>query len=160
MAVADPDVLETYADAIMAAVEAEWTVQGLTLPDKRYVTTGLIAADCEQLVVTLAAAFAGRPTQEAPATEWTTDKVRTATFQVELWRCVTAGSAATTGSLDAEGRVRLTEGWLLHRGLVEAVLRNEIVGCRDGSVGRLETVGPEGAYAGLRVTVDVLVGLT
>lgn len=159
MTVADPDLLETIAEQIMAAVEAEWAAQTLTLPDRRYLTTGVVAADCEQLVVSLIAAFAGRPAAEEPQTEWTFDKIRTATYAVELWRCVVAGSAATIGSLDAEGRARLRDGWLLHRGLVEAVLAGGIVGCRDGSVGRLETIGPEGAFAGLRVTVDVLVGL-
>ena len=72
---------------ILCAVQDGYSVEGITLPERQYLTLGTPANDCEQLVVSWQQSYLGVPGDEASAPQ-NCDAPRSAVFVVQLSRAM------------------------------------------------------------------------
>lgn len=125
-------------------------------PERRYVSHGAPAADCEML------ATYALPARVLPAAGPGCATIPVASFAVVLYRCVTAVADSPepgpppTSTLDAEARSLAVDGWALLRGFLAARRGGEF-SADSGSVtvGPLQPLPPGGGIAGWQLNVEV-----
>lgn len=146
------------AHAILHAVGAAFTADGVPLPARQYVTTGEVAWDCEQLVVEVSRLGAGSSSFNDLLGPMKCGAILWMLATVHLVRCVpvpdNSGNAPNAAALDDAGNRALIDAWVLVHGLM-AEMRDLIGPCDDWSVGPAVAVGPYGGYTGWKVDVRV-----
>ncbi len=81
----DAKSIVTLGQGLLDAVVSYYGSETITLPERRYLTLGTPANDCEQVVVSWQQAYLGLPGDEA-STPQQCDQVKTAVFSVQLCR--------------------------------------------------------------------------
>lgn len=152
------DFLYTVANQALEAVVDRFATEGITLPDRQYVTGGLVALDCEQVVVEVVRVYTGTPGAEL------SDPVscavpRSAEMRIWIVRCVPIfkdnGDPPTQSELDASGEELLTDGWVLVWGLLQEYRDGNFLSqCDKLVIGNLAAVGPEGGFGGWALTIQ------
>lgn len=84
---ADPSgpVISQYMDYALDQVKAEYSSQGVTLPNRQYWIVGTEAFDCEQAVLAVQSSALGTPGVPLQITQC--DGPRTLTFTLQIIRC-------------------------------------------------------------------------
>lgn len=161
MAPTPDDRLADLADAMLAAVVARYTMNGLTLPPRQYTHVGEVAYDCEEVVATLESIYPGLPGEEAiTAPPRGGAFVATARMALVLVRCVPAvsdrGKAPTAAQLNAAGQAALIDAREVLKALTGAASAGDFTPyCTSVSYFGTEFVGPQGAFLGSVTRFDV-----
>lgn len=130
-------------ELILEAVEEAFAAASVTLPDRRYVHSGAIAHDCEQVVVSCQ----GLEREAAIGP-------RASIFDIEIVRCVPAVSEIglpTAAALQESAQELLTDARLLFSIVGAESLRE----CRTPTVRDFVPIGPEGGFGGWRMRLVV-----
>lgn len=117
MAASEDDLsLYTTATTILAGVVEGYGARGIDLPDRRYVTLGTPANDCEQVVVAWQQVYLGTPGDEASEPQ-RCDAPRSAVFTVQLCRTMPvvndAGNAPSAAAIQAASKTLMTDARVL-----------------------------------------------
>lgn len=145
---------------VLTAVTTHYGEAGVDLPERRYVSPGLPAWDCEQLTV-----FAERtdpnagdvtaaiPNPMLPAAGYS---LRTATVSIELARCVPTltddGAFPDEVDIDASSQILYADHSLLMQAVIAGVRSNELPRLHTVALGGWEVIGPEGGFVAGRLT--------
>lgn len=130
-------------------------------PDRRYVSHGQPAVDCELLTVHAAGVRSVALEQPAdlpvPAGQ---PRVRVVTAVVTIWRAVCSAMDPTAEQLNVDGRRLAVDGWALFAGLLQRTAVGDIwTGTsplpKAGNVLLAEAPDVAGGYGGWTVTVDL-----
>lgn len=150
-------VLSDLASAILAAVEEEFATENVGLPDRRYIHSGLVALDCEQLVVAFERFHPGLPGLEDGGNvlcSWT----RTPVFSVWLIRCVPvqtdSGRAPSVADLESAAAAGMQDATIVLDGVLAGWKNGDFGDCQSLRIDPLETVGPEGGLGGVVVRIS------
>ena len=164
------DKVSELADALLAAVIAEFELAEVELPARRFVTTGTVFYDTEQLSVTLArmhgvdteggGAPAGQSSDALRCLVWTA-----AEFEVMLLRCAPTFETFVTGTIAVpsvdvvrdHGRRIARDAAIMQRGIVRAYRADAFGMGPTAALTGWEAVG-EADFAGgaLRVTLGLV----
>lgn len=158
---------ETGTD-VLAAIVAAYEAADVALPERRYVTSGDVAIDCEQVVVSVNRIFPGIPGAEITSADLSQCRgPRVQVMQCYVVRCVPTPEADSGESyqppspaeLDASAAELLADAGLLSDGLIRHLLENQTEwgDRRAWRVGDLNSYGPEGGFGGWRVLVEVAI---
>lgn len=160
-----PDRIIGLARAALTAVENHF---GAALPERRYVSDGLIAFDCEQLAVQVERTFgqggniAGE--QIEPLSASAGFAMRAATLAIWLLHCAPVvgddGSPPSVTDIEASAEAVLVGAQRLLNALVAAQRAGELAGCHGLAFETWQGVGPDGGLVGgvLRVRVALVSG--
>lgn len=157
-----PDIDRIYvmADAALAAIVDHWPAEAELLPEKQYVSAGMVIWDaCEQFAVEVegtAGAEADIATQtliqNSAQAGWAMRYVRLAIWII---RCVhdlsVTGEVArvpTGEEIDADAQKILGDAQATLNALVAAVRANELGSCSGLLFDAWDAQGPEGGYGG------------
>lgn len=158
--------LYALASSVLAAIESHYSLIGVELPARRYVSDGEPAWDCEQVTVELRRTYpmSGDVRQEVPALA-TVEFVRAAEIAVQIVRCAptveeTIEGVATLPSPDAIEESALTK--LSDAELVPAALRagyrdGTLPGCGGVSFVSWRSIGPDGGLTGGETTMRLAI---
>ncbi len=146
-------------DLLNAAVAALDAHSSLGAPERRYVSVGDPALDCDQVTVAAAARVAAAPVTGRGTDTYTQQsrpRVIAADFRVLVVRCgypsvAADGSAPPDTEIEAASAALYEDGWALFIGLSDGARSGTITlsGAAAGwEVASLEPVGAEGAVAG------------
>jgi hypothetical protein len=107
----------TLMDKILARVIAGFNEHGVELPERRYWTLGLPAADCEQLVVSFNQCYIGPPGDEASEPQ-RCDAPRTAQIDIQILRCIpgptgTRGKVPDAATIQKASEKQVIDAWVL-----------------------------------------------
>jgi len=156
-----PPILYDVCHDVLSVIESHFTAQGVTLPERRYVHTGQIVWECEEVVVGMIGAFSGGPGQEN-TNRLNCGSVRTLEIGALILRCASVSDGPnvktppTPTVLDQEARQRMIDGWLMVEAVVLGHGNDQILGrCSNISLGRCLAVGPEGGFAGMLLTIQI-----
>lgn len=153
-------------DVLNAAVAVLDANSALRAPDRRYVSVGDPALDCDQITV----AASARPALVASsgagldaARHHRRARVLVAEFRIHVVRCGYPtldqhGNPPRDADLEAAAAAIYAEGWALFVGLNDAA-RAGTIGewCGEWSVDALDPIGAEGAVAGWVVSASASV---
>lgn len=145
------DLMQRVLDSIVIKFEQE----EIELPERRYLSVGEVAHDCEQLTISFIQMYLGPPGQQAEAPSQCHDP-RTAVIQVELTRTMPPNESRSSGpspnAMNERTHDRTTDAWLLMDASLEA-FQNEFTGVlTDVSV-----TNPQGGYQS--VVLNLVVGI-
>lgn len=129
-------------ELILSELEGLFTDESVELPTHRYVHSGAIAHDCEQVVVS------------CQGLERDGIGPRLAVFDAEIVRCVPAISEAgnpTPSALEQSAEALLADARLLFRLRSSEALN----ACRSYDVREMAPIGPEGGFGGWRMRLAV-----
>lgn len=149
--------LYTLARALLDRVVAEFSLAGVPLPARQYVSNGAVAFDCEQLVVQVGDVRHGLP--EGPE-ERRLKLPRMMSTDLSVWliRCVPVqdnnGRPPNAAAIEASATEILLDRRLCWLATMSKDWQDE---CQDASGGTNSGIGPEGGYGGsvTRVTVQL-----
>lgn len=152
--------LYTLAGDLLAAVEGYFAAEApaVDLPDRRYVTTGSPAFDCEQVTVTIPQLFTGLPGSAyvGPLVPGVTSAVE---LQVSVIRCVPTmddgGNPPDTTDLETSAQELLIDADLLRAAMFEAKKDGVFDTCNDVVIAETIAYGPEGGFGGWTQIVRV-----
>lgn len=151
------DLADGLLDAVVSAY-ADASVE--TLPGRRYVHAGLVAFDCEQLVVTVGPAFRGQPAAPSPIENRPGD-LWAIQLGVLLLRCVPTltdqGTPPSADELNAAGRELSIDARILTIGLTPKLKESPFDVCTLVATGNLDAQGPEGGFGGWLLPIQVTV---
>lgn len=155
--------LFTLAAAVLSAVETHYAAAGVELPDRRYVSDGLPAWDCEQVTVRVTRTFG---TQGSVLAE--TNAVlgglfhRTAELEVEVVRCaptVTDEGAEvawpTANAIEQSAEAILDDAERVPLAIKQAFDAGNLGSCSGVSLMGWAGKGPDGTYVGGTLTLRV-----
>ncbi len=113
----DARSIVTMMDKILERVQTGFAEAGVELPERRYWTLGLPAADCEQLVVSFNQAYIGPPGDEASEPQ-RCDAPRTAQIDIQVLRCIptptgSRGRAPTASAIQGASEAQAIDAWVL-----------------------------------------------
>lgn len=162
---ADPALLFDLAADVLAAVETYYVAQAVPLPERRYVSDGLVAFDCELLAVQVERVFGheGNVAQEGiqALTAHVGFQLAGASVAVWLIRCAPMmserGTPPTPAQIEASAQAVLGDPIRLRTALVAAQRAGQITGCNSLAFEAWEGHGPEGGMVGglLRVRAGI-----
>lgn len=153
------------ADAL-TAVAAYYAAEGKFLPEKRFVSPGPPAHDCEMCAVYITDTgpidgdvTTSLPEQITPSAPW---GLRAATLVVEIVRCVSVPEETGGGirlpsaaQLEADSLAVYSDAALTVNGLMAGVKDETLPRLHTVAPDRWELVGPEGGFVASRQTVLV-----
>lgn len=146
------------ANGLFDSVVAHYADEMADLPERRYISDGLIARDCEQFVVQIARTYSGTPT--ALATGATSGlATRTAVLRAEIARC--SPVTGDSGSPPSPEAIMQSADLIHsdHDDLIDAARKfAKDSGCDPIAVGDATPFGPEGGIAGWAVEVRAQIG--
>lgn len=163
-----PHVYDIASDLLTSVVD-RLTAAGITVPDRQYAHAGLVAWDCESVVVTvreLIHAFpGGSGALNAPGGSTqllVCSPPRHVHMEAWIIRCVPVpsdnGDPPSAAALDASAEIVLADVWSLAYVLWAGYQAEEWGGrCASVMLGAVEVVGPEGGYVGVKADVFLLV---
>lgn len=154
-----PDRWWTVAEQVRTAIVSGYDTAGVELPDRRVITFGPPAADCEMLAVQLERVYGigGDPTvavleSKAPAAGFA---MRGATFAVWLLRCIPDVDLAldqlvlpSVTDEEAAAAVIFTDAQLLSNVLAAAVKAGGLPGCASVAIEDWQNIEPQGGLGG------------
>ena len=142
-----------FMEKVLQTVVDEFAAAGVALPDRRYITFGLPAADCAQVTVALQQLYLGTP--GLPATEPTPCSApTTAVLRIEVLRPVPIPSGSDLSPPIAAMEASAEQEILDAEIMLQSV--SKMCGASWGGMGLFAdvTMGTEqGAYAGPVMTV-------
>lgn len=150
--------LERCFDAVVAGL----TLAGFAVPDRRYVTAGEVAYDCNQLAVALEGLFVGLPNQpqvgpggaHAGYIPWTVAMAVTYTLCVP----VPSNGVPAAADLSAKGHEIASAAGLIAAVLTDTYLVGNITDpCNGAALGPTAFIGPDGGVFGVSVGIQVQV---
>lgn len=154
------DTCATLLQVVADGLEGE----GITVPERRYVTSGAPAYDCEQLVVALTRLYPAIPFQDDPALPvLRAVLLRAASVAVHLVRCVptptqsSRGGAAlpTAAALDDAGMTLLTDALMMPVVTVRAWHDGSFLStCEQMGVREVLPAEPDGGFGGTIMLLD------
>lgn len=160
----DNTKLADTAAALLQVCVDGLTTAGLTVPERQYVSSGSVAYDCEQLVVTLERLYPAVPFQDDPgAPVLRMTLLRAATLGVHLVRCIPTLSDGPRGDvfptpadLDASGMALLTDALVLPKVITTAWRADTFLGtCDQMGIREVLPAEPDGGFGGTICRVDV-----
>lgn len=108
--------LVTLGRTILAGVVDGFGARGIDLPERRYLTLGTPANDCEQLVVSWMQSYLGTPGDEASVPQ-RCDAVKSAVFTVQLSRKMPvvsdSGASPSAANIQASSETLLLNAYVL-----------------------------------------------
>lgn len=159
----DPTKLYDTASDLLDSVVARMGTVPITLPVRQYVHAGLIAYDCEQVVVTVPEtgvthSFPG----QAASDNQICSPPRHTVLEVHVVRCVPVpsdnGDPPTVTALDASAQEVLQDLWSLAYVIWEGYREGDWGStCSTVSLGPVQVNGPEGGHVGVVATVFLLI---
>lgn len=157
---ANPTRLYDLAAGVLAAVETTYQAENIPLPDRRYVSDGPPAYDCEQVVVALVRMYPGLPFQEDPGQPiLKLTLMRSVTLAVHVVRCIpvvnNAGKAPSVDAMEASGLTVLTDSWMLPWAMLEGH-RQQVFAelCDTIGMRELTPAEPLGGFGGSILLLD------
>lgn len=136
---------------LLAAVVDHFTDETIDLPERRYVTIGAPAIDCEQVVVSVSQFFSGLPgaAYVGPLVPGVTSSVE---FAVSVVRCVATpddrGNPPTVEDLATDAQALLADADTLRAAMFIAKKDGVFDNCNDIVIAETTAVGPEGGFGG------------
>lgn len=162
MAHADTILFDIAAD-IRAAIESGFQTAGRELPERRFVSNGDVADDCDQLAVEVTSVFRMSEGQEV-ATSLKRSAGLGMDVAIRLSRCQPSGEtigddyvAPSPEELQDAASDLLIDGWVMRQSLIAAYKAGDFESCNDLALGRLEAFGPLGGIGGWTLNVRVQV---
>lgn len=143
---------------LLAAVVDYFADESVDLPERRYVTIGTPALDCEQVTVSVPQLFSGLPgaSYVGPVQHGTTSSIE---FAVSVVRCALTqddnGNPPTVEDLQAEAQAFLADADTLRAAMFIANKNGVFGSCNDLVIAECVALGPEGAFAGWRQVLRV-----
>lgn len=152
----DPQQPITLARAILQHVGAYYTTNNVPIPARQYVSPGLPAWDCEQVVVTVErqSPVAGDPTLEGPTAVQADPAfhMRAATIAITVVRCVPVlgeqGELTSTDDEEDAAELILADAGHVWLAIVQALDDGDLPGCGAVAFVSWDGLGPEGGLAG------------
>ena len=113
----DARSLVRLLDSVLDTVVSTYARAGVALPERRYWTLQMPAADCEQLVVSLMGMYIGPPGDQA-ATPQRCHSPRTATLNVQVLRAIPTSSGRmnvppSAAAIQSASELLAIDSWLL-----------------------------------------------
>lgn len=157
----EPERVYTAARQVLDAVERHYDHVSVDLPDRRYVSDGQPAWDCEQCVVYVERVFPGLSDMELPQAIDPAG-VRSARLWVEVVRCTpTLDDAPTYPSpteIESNAMLVLADSVLTWQAIRVAQQAGDLGACHSLVLDDWQALGPAGGYAGgrlgLRIQLD------
>ncbi len=156
------DLLWTLLGSVKTAVEAEFALQNVAMPTRRYRGLGEIAFDGEQVTVALAglygiptnSATSGVPTQAIEAmrcTSW-----RGCEIEVVVMRCAPSDVTDNAGNIkppsieaiEAAAKDAARDAQIVSRGLTRALRAGSFGESPNFALGQWKPLGPQGGLVG------------
>jgi hypothetical protein len=160
-----PDRLYLVAREVLDVVVAGYIAESAPLPERRFISTGPPAWDCELLAVWVERTFSHsgdvRTETPEPTTAAVGQVLRGAQLRIQLVRCVpTVGPnrkpPPSAQQEDDASKLLLEDGQRIQNILVAANKAGELATCNDVAFVEWVSVGPDGGMAasthGLRVS--------
>lgn len=155
------DRLFVVADQVLAALESFYPAapDSLALPERRYVSDGTPAYDCEQVAVQVARTMGilGNVAAEQAMQVLGPMVQRAAEVVVHVIRCAPVvdddGSAPSTDEVEASARGVLADAVMVPDALLAAYKAGLLGACSGVALGGWAGYGPEGGLVGGLVTV-------
>ena len=159
------DLLDAAVDALDLLPAEDTTLEGA--PERAYVSPGLPALDCAQVVVWVAQAFEagtdlpGGPAELAQGVRARTARVNMVTYRLQIARCAPTPTASgsrirmpSVDGLEAASRQQAADLWVLWCGLHWAA-RDGLIGAECSSIvlPPAQPLDPSGGYVGWTLTV-------
>lgn len=149
----------TLAAALLAAVIDYFADQSpaIGLPERRYVTIGTPAIDCEQVTVAVPSLFTGLPGNAyvGPLVPGVTSAVE---FGVSIMRCVPTGESGNPprpADIETKTEELLTDAKILREAVFAAKRDGTFGSCNDVVIAECVAIGPEGGFGGWNQLVRV-----
>ena len=143
--------IASAATRLLQVIEATFEANDTELPKRRYVSTGAVAVDTDQLTVMFGGIYVGPPGNEL-TTPYRGDQPRSLSLNVELWRRMPAlgasGTAPSPEAISAASEVLMHDSWLL----LEAAYQFDLLGV--GVIANAGVNEPQGEYGGVSMTVE------
>lgn len=141
--------------AILATLAADWPGDAEPLPERQYVSNGMIVWDCDQLVVMVEATYG---TEADLAAEGIFSQasagfgLRAATIGVAVLRCVPdvddEGTPPSWESIQDSSEIILSDAETVLSVLLAAQQAGELATCQALAFDRWTSEGPQGGLAG------------
>jgi hypothetical protein len=161
----DPQTIYDLAAASLDAIVDNWPVELEPLPDRRYVTFGEVAWDCEQLVVSVERTFGVDTGDVLSENVLGIDasapfQLRGATVACSLIRCVPVvddqGNPPTPVALADSATVVLADGIAMFNCLADAHRAGDLATCNGVAFEAGEAQTPDGGFGGWLTRVRLL----
>jgi hypothetical protein len=152
------DRLYSAARALLDTVVAYYDDQGVPLPDRRFVSDGTPAWDCEQVCTYVERTFSGT-LEDENTRPMNCLVVRSAQIVVEIARCTPvfanewSDAPPAADEIDGVAQTVLGDSMLLANGIVAAHKAGDLGGCRGLALVEWESLGPQGGLVGGRQRV-------
>ena len=152
------DRLYSAAKALLDVVVAHYADQGVPLPDRRFVSDGTPAWDCEQVVTYVERTFSGTLENENTR-PLNCLVVRSAQIVVEIARCTPVfandydDAPPTAEAIDGVAQTVLGDSMHLTNAIVAGHQAGELGGCKGLALVEWESLGPQGGLVGGRQRV-------
>jgi hypothetical protein len=152
------DRVANLADALMQKVIDVFAMEGVPLPERRFLTVGTPVHDCEELVVVFSSLSKGLPGQED--TSQRCDASVSVTFQIHLVRCFPlpggrGNLAPSAESLSTNADGLMQDAWLLVKAASELV-DNPFVSF-GGMVNSVQAEEPQGGFSAVVGSLTMVV---
>lgn len=143
---------------LLGRVEDAAANAGVVLPERRFVSNGEVAFDCELVAIQVPTGFRGSPALPSPDRNRRNVTVWTFEFTVWLIRCVPTindrGIVPTAAALQDSASVILRDAHILTYDLMP-LLDDLSDTCTHVAAGNLVGVGPEGGFAGWQLPIQI-----
>lgn len=143
------------AKATLDVLVAEWPVDATPLPDRRYVTNGLLIwDDCESLAIMVENSYGTEadPTQELSDPMGMAFAMRGTSLGVALLRCVPDiddnGAPPSAAEIEGAAELILTDAMAVFNTLVAAQVSGQLATCTGLAFDRWTSEGPAGGLGG------------
>lgn len=137
---------------ILNSINAVFEAEGISLPDRQYITIGQASHDCEQLTISFEQLYLGSPGDEA-GVPLQCDAPRTIQVQVQLVRCIPKPTRQAPPSVDEmiESADRMTrDAWFLLEGGTQSPPAQWL-----GSLADITITQAEGGYQAIQLNLTV-----
>lgn len=158
-----PDMIGLLATAVLDTVVAAYAAATIDLPDRRYTTSGAVAYDCEQVVVSLVRLYPGIAFLEDPSQPvLKATLLRSIQLAVHVVRCIPTLKDSPAGDvfpepteLDASGQELLVDAYMLPTCIVRAWHDGDLSSyCSTLGVRELVPAEPDGGFGGSILSID------
>lgn len=159
-----PNPIFNTASDLLGVVEDVFTTAGIALPDRRYVTFGEVALDCELCVVSITLGRHGTADEASSGLPSFPGSPFTRSLDMDVWviRCVPTltddepDKIPTAEALLASAEELTDDAWTLWSGLKQKHTDGSLMsGCTSVFFGDLNPYGPEGGMGGSTLSLSI-----
>lgn len=157
-------MIGALAQAVLDTVVAAYAAEAIELPDRRYTTSGAVAYDCEQVVVSLVRLYPGIAFLEDPSQPvLKATLLRSVQLAVHVVRCIPTlkdgtgpiNPFPTATELDDSGQQLLVDAYMLPTSIVRAWHDGDLsTYCSTLGVRELVPAEPDGGFGGSILSID------